>query len=195
MRYSKMPLLVRCLARWKMPIRIGGALWLASIITMLAAGSHPREAAAQDASQNNQLIGTWKLTIADNVLPDGTRVHLYGPDPQGLLMFDAGGHYSLQIVSADRPKFAANDKGKGTAEEYRAAVQGSNCHFGRYAVNADHTVTFYVEHATFSNWEGKPQTLPFQIGDDEYKNIKFIVPHPTTGGPGVTGEVTWKRVL
>jgi hypothetical protein len=192
MRYSKMPLLVRDLARWKMPIRIGGALWLASIITMLAAGSHPREAAAQDASQNNQLIGTWQLTIADNVSPDGTRIHLYGPDPQGVLMFDAGGHYSLQIMSADRPKFAANDKFKGTAEEYRAAVQGSNCHFGRYAVNADHTVTFYVEHATYSNWEGKPQILPFQI--DESKNIKFIVPHPTTGGPGVTGEVTWKRL-
>jgi hypothetical protein len=193
-RYSKMPLLVRDIARWKMPIRIGGALWLALIITMLAAGSHPREALAQDASQNNQLIGTWQLTIVDNVSPDGTRVHLYGPDPQGVLMFDAGGHYSLQIMRAERPKFAANDKFKGTAEEYSAAVQGSNCHFGRYAVNEhDHTVTFYVEHATYSNWEGKPQILPFQI--DEYKNIKFIVPQPTTGGPGVVGEVTWKRVL
>jgi Lipocalin-like domain len=192
MRYSKMPLLVRDLARWKMPIRIGGALWLASIITMLAAGSHSREAAAQDASQNNQFIGTWKLTLVDNVLPDGARVHLYGPDPQGVLVFDAGGHYSLQIMSAGRPKFAANDKGKGTAEEYRAAVQGSNCHFGRYAVNEhDHTVTFYVEHATFTNWEGTTQTLPFQMAGDEYK---FILPHPTTGGPGVTGEVAWKRV-
>ena len=194
MRYSKMSLLVRDLARWKMLIRIGGALWLASIVTIFAAGSHPREAAAQDASQNNQLIGTWQLTIADNVGPDGTRVHLYGPDPQGVLMFDAAGHYSLQIMRAERPRFAANDKFKGTEEEYRAAVQGSNCHFGRYVVNEhDHTVTFHVEHATYSNWEGKPQILPFQI--DESKNIKFILTHPTTGGPGVVGEVTWKRVL
>ena len=92
MRYSKMSLLVRDLARWKMLIRIGGALWLASIITIFTAGSNPREAAAQNASQNNQLIGTWKLTLVDNVLPDGTRVHLYGPDPQGVLVFDAGGH-------------------------------------------------------------------------------------------------------
>jgi len=192
MRYSKMSLLARDLARWKMLIRIGGALWLASIITIFTAGSNPREAAAQNASQNNQLIGTWKLTVVDNVLPDGTRVHLYGPDPQGVLVFDAGGHYSLQIMTADRPKFAANDKGKGTVEEYRAAVQGSNCHFGRYAVNErDHTVTFYVEHATFTNWEGTTQTLPFQIAGDEYKNI---VPHPTTGGPGVSGEVVWKRM-
>ena len=136
----------------KMSIRIGGAFWLALMITMLAAPSHPREALAQDASQNNRLIGTWQLSIADNVGPDGTRVHLYGPDPQGVLVFDEGGHYSLQIMSADRPKFASNDKGKGTAEEYRAAVQGSNCHFGRYVVNElDHTVTFYVERAIFSN--------------------------------------------
>jgi hypothetical protein len=68
MRYSKMPLLVRDLARWKMPIRIGGALWLASIITMLAAGSLPREAAAQDASQNNQLIGALVQTAGSGPL-------------------------------------------------------------------------------------------------------------------------------
>jgi len=192
MRYPKTRLLVRHLARWKMPIRIGGALWLVSMITMLAAVSHLREAAAQDASQSNRLVGTWKLKLVDNVLPDGSRIHLYGPDPQGVLVFDAGGRYSLQIMSAERPKFAANDKGKGTAEEYRAAVQGSNCHFGRYAVNEnDHTIAFYVEHATFSNWEGTTQILPFQIKGDEYENI---VPHPTTGGPGVTGDVVWKRL-
>ena len=98
------------------------------VLTCLAAHA---PAAAQDASQNNQLIGTWKLKLVDNILPDGSRVHPYGPDPQGVLMFDAGGHYALQIMRADRPKFAANDKNKGTAEEYRGVVQGSNCHFGR----------------------------------------------------------------
>ena len=157
------------------------------VLTCLAAHA---PAAAQDAIQKNQLIGTWKLKLADNVLPDGSRLHLYGPDPQGLLMFDAGGHYSVQIMSADRPKFAANDKGKGTAEEYRATVQGSNCHFGRYEVNEhDHTVTFYVEHATFTNWEGTTQILPFQIAGDEYTNRL----RPTQGGAGVIAEVVSKR--
>jgi Lipocalin-like domain len=71
-------------------------------------------------------------------------------------------------------------------------VQGSNCHFGTYTVNArDHSVTLHVEHATFSNWEGTELTWPFTIAGDE---SKFIVPHPTTGGPGVTGEILWKRV-
>jgi hypothetical protein len=161
-------------------------------IALLACLVTGAPAAAQDASQNNRLIGTWKLKLVDNVFPDGTRVHPYGPDPQGVLMFDAGGHYSLQIMRAERPKFAANDKSKGTEEEYRAAVQGSNCHFGRYVVNEqDHTVTFYVEHATFTNWEGTTQILPFQIEGDEYTSKL----RPTQGGSGVIAEVTWKRVL
>jgi hypothetical protein len=158
------------------------------VLTCLAAHA---PAAAQDTSQKDQLIGTWKLKLVDNILPDGSRVHPYGPDPQGVLMFDAGGHYALQIMSADRPKFAANDKNKGTAEEYRATVQGSNCHFGRYEVNEnDHTVTFHVEHATFSNWEGTTQILPFKIEGDEYTNKL----RPAQGGSGVIAEVVWKRV-
>ena len=52
------------------------------VLTCLAAHA---PAAAHDASQKNQLIGTWKLKLADNVLPDGSIVHLYGPDPQGVL--------------------------------------------------------------------------------------------------------------
>ena len=93
------------------------------VLTCLAAHA---PAAAQDASQSNQLIGTWQLTIADNVSPDGARVHLYGPDPQGVLMFDAGGHYSLQIMSADCPKFAAMIKvraqQRSTVPPFKAAI-------------------------------------------------------------------------
>jgi hypothetical protein len=41
------------------------------VLTCLAALA---PAAAQDASQNNQLIGTSKLKLVDNVFPDGSRV-------------------------------------------------------------------------------------------------------------------------
>jgi Lipocalin-like domain len=161
------------------------------VIVVLTCLASLAPAAAQDTSQKNRLIGTWKLKLVENTLPDGSKVHPYGTDAQGLLMFDAGGHYALQIMSADRPKYAANDKNKGTADEYRATVVGSNCHFGRYEVNErDHTVTFHVEHATFTNWEGTTQILPFQIDGDEYTN-KI---RPTQGGTGVTAEVVWKRV-
>jgi polyisoprenoid-binding protein YceI len=97
----------------------------------------------------------------------------------------------MQIFRDGRPKFAANDKSKGTPEEHKAAMQGSNAHFGRYTVNEmDHSVTFHIEHASFPNWEGSERKSPFTLTGDEFK---YTVANPTTGGPNVTGEVVWKR--
>ena len=142
------------------------------------------------AAPGNQLVGTWSLVLVDNVLPDGSRIHLYGPHPSGLLMFDAGGHYALQIVSAGRPPFAAGDKSRGTPDEYRTAVQGSNAHFGRYSADqAEHTITFRIEHATYPNWEGTEQKRSYSLVEDR---LTYIVPAPTTG-TGATGEVVWQR--
>jgi len=137
------------------------------------------------------LQGTWTLTASDNINPDGTRIHLYGDDPQGTLNFDATGHYSLQIMSKVRPRFAANDKSKGTPEEYRATVVGTQCHFGTYTVNEkDHTITLHVEHATYANWEGANLTWPYTV---DAEHATFTVPHPTIGGPGVYGEIAYVR--
>ena len=147
-------------------------------------------AVAQNSARE-QLVGTWNVVLVDNVRPDGSRIQLYGPNPRGIAMFDADGHYALQIMSEGRPNFAANDKSKGTPEEYKAAIQGSNCHSGRYSVDElDHTVTLHVENATFSNWEGTDLKLPFAVTGDE---SKITIPHPTTGGSDVVGEVLLKR--
>ncbi len=48
-------------------------------------------------AQNTSIVGTWALTAADKILPDGTRVPDYGPNPHGLVIFTANGYYSLQI--------------------------------------------------------------------------------------------------
>jgi hypothetical protein len=138
-----------------------------------------------------KLIGTWTLVLVDNILPDGSRVELYDPSPQGILMFDAHGNYSLQILRASRVKFAANDKSQGTLEEYKAAVQGSNTHFGKYTIDESNgTITFYIEHASYPNWEGTEQKRLYTLNNNE---LKYTVPTPTTGA-GATGEVVWKRI-
>ncbi len=137
------------------------------------------------------LTGTYKLVTVDNILANGSRVHLYGDDPQGLLMFDPLGHYSLQIFSLGRPKFAANDKSKGTDDENRAAIKGCNAHYGTYKLDeATGTITFNIEHASFPNWEGVQQKRPFSLTGNLFK---YVVPAPTTGG-AVTGEVVWEKV-
>jgi hypothetical protein len=41
------------------------------------------------AATVSSLVGTWTLTAADNLQPDGSRVHAYGPSPQGILVFES----------------------------------------------------------------------------------------------------------
>lgn len=146
---------------------------------------------AAQAEQPASLVGTWSVVLVDNILPDGTRVPLYGPHPDGLLMFDDAGHYSLQLLRAERVPFAANDKSKGTPAELKAAVEGSNAHFGRYSVDPDgHTITFRIEHASFPNWDGTVQVRRFTLVGDR---LTYVVPSPTTDR-SATGEVAWQRL-
>jgi len=172
------------------PAAFARALFAAAMAAFLFAATS-QSALAQDTASDAGLIGTWTLVRVDNLMPDGSRVHLYGPNPQGMLVFDTHGRYTLQIMQGDRVKFASDDRAKATPEEFKAAAMGSNAHFGRYVVDpAKHTVTFHIDHASFPNWEGTEQTRQLHI-DHEY--LTYIVPTPTSG-TGAIGEVEWKRL-
>jgi hypothetical protein len=135
------------------------------------------------------LVGAWTLVRCDDLHPDGTRSQPFGPDPRGVLIFDAGGHYALQIYHPTRPGFASGSKRAGTADEYRAAALTMSAHVGRYALDAAAgTVAFHIEHASFPNWAGTEQLRAFTLRGDE---LTYRVP-PTVDG--IVGEVTWRRV-
>ncbi|AEV98084.1 hypothetical protein A4D02_14390 [Niastella koreensis] len=143
-------------------------------------------------SLQKQLIGTWTLIAVDNIYPDNSRVHPYGEDPQGLLMFDDKGNYAIQILKAVRPKIESGDKNKCTQEESTALVQGSNSHFGKYEVNEEKsTITFIIEHAFYPNWEGTEQERMYTYTGNE---LKYVVTHTTQGGQKVIAEVAWRRM-
>jgi Lipocalin-like domain len=143
----------------------------------------PNGALAQSA---DQLVGTWTAVSAENTRPDGARVQPFGPNPRGILTFDSAGRYALQICTAERPKFASNNRLQGTPDEYKAAVHGCNPHWGRYSV-ADGAIIFKVEHAMFPNWEGAEQKRAFRISGDE---LTYNVPAASGGG---TAELVWRR--
>ena len=164
-----------------------GMLALTTLALLLLALALPvSDAAAQSAKD---LVGTWTLVSVDNVRPDGSKVPLFGPSPQGILMFDANGRYSAQVCSTGRPKFASNDRMKGTPEENQAAVHECNPHWGRYSVNtADHVILFQIDHATYTNWEDTEQKRSFTLTSDE---LKYTVPNPSA--TGANPVVVWKR--
>ncbi len=156
-------------------------------VCALALGVAQAEPPAPMAS----LVGAWTLVRVDNIYPDGHRVELYGPNPQGLWLIDAQGHYRMQMVRAERGRFAANDKSKGTPEEYRSAALDYNAHYGR--VDADgSTLHTHIEHASFANWDGRDGNSPYTLDGDE---LTYSVAKPSSGaGDGARGEVVWRRL-
>jgi len=138
------------------------------------------------AQTEKELQGTWAVVSVENTGPDGKKSQPFGADPQGLLIFDGAGRYSLQLCSAKRPKFAGNSRANGTPEEDKAAVVGCNPHWGRYTVS-DGIIAFKIEHAMYTNWEGTEQKRKFSVSGEE---LKYHVPAASTGG---TSELVWKR--
>src|SRR5512140_232766 len=103
------------------------------------------DAVGQEKTLKEQLVGTWTYVSVDAVRPDGSRVPMFGPNPQGLASFDSNGRYILLTARSGQPKFSSNNRTEGTPEENKAVVQGSIAHFGRYTVNeAEKTITFHI---------------------------------------------------
>jgi hypothetical protein len=119
-------------------------------------------------AQEPSIVGTWVLTRAEKLLPDGTRVSDYGPNPHGLAIFTADGYYSVQIYRAERLKFSSGDKFKGTPEEYKEASLSTSVHFGRYSVDPiKHTITFRVDHSSFPNQDDTTAVRAYEMKGDE----------------------------
>lgn len=151
------------------------------------AAEKPATPAAPPKSMKEAIVGTWSLLIDDAVKPDGTHAPNFGPNPMGVAMFGADGHFSVQITRAGRPKFASNRRATGTADENKAVVAGSNAFFGTYSLNeADKTLTLRIGGSAYPNLEGTTQKrmiTSLTAGDE------LTWTNPTTHG-----EVAWKWV-
>src|SRR5262249_49722234 len=119
----------------------------------LALHAEPAAAAPKAKIKKAQLVGAW--TLVSNSAPNA--VIQNGPN-DGYLIFERNGRFSFALLSSNVPKFASNNRNTGTADENKAAVQGSISYFGTYSVNeAEGTLTFHVERCSYPNWNGTDQ--------------------------------------
>jgi len=149
-------------------------------------------ALASDATgqqkQGNELVGAWAIVSSDTVRPDGNRSPTFDRSPKGILILDPSGHYALELMRAELPKFASTNRTEGTPDENKAVVQGVLAHYGRYSINdADHSLTFHIEASSFPNWAGTEQKRPFTLSGDE---LRWKTAAASGGG---SAELVWKR--
>ncbi len=159
-----------------------------SVVTTLGMSLLAGSAAGQQKSLNDQLLGTWILVSHESVRPDGSKVPVYGDNPQGISFFDARGHFIITVMRSDRAKYAIDFPTQGTAEENKATAQGTITYFGTYSVSeADHTVAIHIDASSFPNWNGADQKRIFAITGDK---LTLTARALQTGG---SAEVVWTR--
>ena len=83
-----------------------------------------------------QIQGTWILVSIYNE-QDGKKIEPFGSKPRGSLILTPDGRFSVILMRASLPKFASNNRMKGTAEENQAVVQGPSPTIGTYAVASE----------------------------------------------------------
>ncbi len=136
-----------------------------------------------------QLQGTWTLVSVYNE-QDGKKTEPFGSQPKGSMIMTPDGRYSWILLKAGLPKFAADNRMKGTAEENQAIVQGSHAFYGTYAVASEkeQTVILRIEGSTFPNQDREDQKRVMTVKGDE---MRVTNPTPTIGG---VAYAVWKRV-
>ncbi len=141
----------------------------------------------------DKFVGAWRLVSAEFRTEDGELAESpYGPEPQGILMYDAHGVMSAQLAQKDRKPFAIADRMKGTPEELKAAFETYQAYWGRYQVDErEHVVIHTVTQALLPNWVGSEQRRHYKFQDGR---LHLRTPPLTIGGKRVTGVLIWEKV-
>jgi hypothetical protein len=166
-----------------------GLVFSLSAVVALALVLPPTAAVSQQGSLQQQLVGAWTLVSIIATDKAGNKSDRRGPNPKGLLIFDASGRYSILTSLATLPNFAIDNVNQGTAEENKAVMTGMIANVGTWSVDEKtKTITTNVEAGSFPNLNGKTQKRVVSLlTPDELRYVN---------GASVSGtvdEATWRR--
>ncbi len=167
-------------------ITLVATLALAALLLPGLAG----EAAAQQKSLKDRLVGTWHFVIAEVTAPDGKKSFPFGPKPRGMVIFTPGGDFTQIHIASEVPKIANANRLNATAEEYAGIMRGTIAQFGTYTVDEEKKqFTMKFTASTFPNWEGVSQTRNIDKLTDE----EFINTNPQVGAGRGSAYNLYKR--
>lgn len=131
-------------------------------------------AMAESTLANSRFIGTWRLESFESVLPDGTVTHPWGEDPLGMIVWDASGHFAVQVGPRDPARAAEYTSFFGTAH-------GPEGESG--------TVILRVIGSS----------APTRVNGDQVRNFLFeeeglVRMRPPVGPNGAQSTFRWRRV-
>jgi hypothetical protein len=139
------------------------------------AGAPERSVAAKPTKQT--IVGAWRLVSIDYSGPNGALADpVFGPNPQGIIIYDQSGWMSVQIVTANRPVIrrpAMRTSDVLTADDAKLAAAAFDtyyAYFGTWDYDADTSVM--THHL-------KSSLLPYETGLDFRREVAFDGAHLT----------------
>ena len=153
------------------------ARFLSVVISLVALSMLGTSAGwAQQKSLKEQLFGAWTL-VSSEVTPKGGTKQLGfgGPNPKGILIFDAGGRYASVTGRPDRPKFkpSTNLRADTPAAEFGEAARGFGANFGTWSVNeADKSLIRKYEIALIPNNDRNETKASVSLSKGELKLVQ-----------------------
>lgn len=149
-------------------------------------------------SENNPLLGTWKLISITAIFPDGNiDKEAFGVNPIGYITYTPEGKMMVIFSKNQRPLLSGNSASPLTAaihsvpiEERAQAFSTFNSYAGSYTLDGD-KVIHHVEIASIPNRIGKNLTRTFKLDGNR---ITITTPPSKSDNVPKVFELVWERI-
>lgn len=150
-------------------------------------------------SQNNPLIGTWKLVSITAIFPDGSiNKEAFGANPIGYINYTTEGKMMVIFSKSQRQFLSGNSASPLTnaihsvpVEERAEAFSTFNSYAGNYTLDGD-KVIHHVEIASVPNRIGKSLTRTFRLNGNR---VTLKTPPSKSDDTSKIFELTWERIV
>ena len=140
---------------------------------------------------NEQFVGTWNLVSFEAQPSAREKMYPLGPDADGILIYEANGYFSAQVMQRDRPNFTSGDMQNGTVDEISSAYKGYIAYYGDYVIDeSEGIITHLVRGSLFPNFIGDDQTRYFKFSGNQ---LTLSTPPIAFGGQTFAATLIWEK--
>lgn len=140
----------------------------------------------------SDLAGAWRLLSFEYRSDDGEVLAPFGPDPDGILIYDASGTMSGMMSQSGRPPLPSENYGHLTEKEKASLGDGYIGYAGTYEVKGDRII-HHVQVSFLPNWVGMDLVRAFTF---EQGTLTLRTDPPIEhNGRKFAAYMTWKRHL
>jgi hypothetical protein len=175
-------------------------LWcilISGLAASVARSDSPDHTAAAKLTKE-AIVGAWRLVGIDFSGPNGSFVDpVFGPNPQGIIIYDSSGWMSVQIVTANRPtiaKPASRTSSVLSTDEAMLVAQAFNTYYAYFGSWEFDAVESVITHHL------KASLLPYETGVEYRREVTFdgihlkLIARSQQNGETRQRTLVWTRV-